>query len=441
MSDPAAVAQMSAAEIARRIRSGDTSPTAVVEAALSRAERLEPRLRAWVHLDADGALQAAGVLAKESRSGRMRGPLHGVPVAVKDIFDVAGMVTTSGAASFAHRRSVPDAPSIARLRQSGAVILGKTATTQFAFADPAETRNPWNLDHSPGGSSSGSAAVVAARIVPAALGSQTIGSTLRPASYCGIVGLKPTHGAISTEGVTPLSWSLDHVGIFARTVDDAALLFSVLMGTSAGSPSPRGARPPAFAIPRAFVEAVATREVKDNLAAATDVLAGAGARIEDVALPGSADQIDEVGRIVLRAEAAAFHSTWFSAHAAQYAPRIRELVEAGLNVSAVDFVRADQARHRFRQDMAPIFDRYDALLMPAAPATAPPLSLGTTGDPILCAPWSFGGFPAIAIPSGLSAERLPMAIQLVSGADAEQRLLEVAKWCQDRLNFTAEPKL
>lgn len=440
MSGPA-VEQMSAAEIARRVRSGDISPIAVVEAALARAERLEPRLRAWVHLDAEGALKSAGGLAKELKSGRVRGPLHGVPVAVKDIFDVAGMVTTSGAASFAHRRGVSDAPSIARLRHAGAVILGKTATTQFAFADPAETRNPWNLDHSPGGSSSGSAAAVAARIVPAALGSQTIGSTLRPASYCGIIGLKPTHGAISTEGVTPLSWSLDHVGIFARTVDDAALLFTVLTGRNAGSLSPRGTRPPAFAIPRAFVEAVATREVKENLAAAMDILAGAGARIEDIALPGSADQIDEVGRIVLRAEAAAYHHAWFSAHAAQYAPRIRELIEAGLNVSAVDFVRAEQARQRFRQDMTSILERCDALLMPAAPATAPPLSLGTTGDPVLCAPWSFGGFPAIAIPSGLSAARLPMAIQLVCGANAEQQLLEAAKWCQDRLSFTAEPKL
>jgi len=428
-------------EIARRIRSGDTSPTAVVEAALARAEGLEPRLRAWLHLDSDGARQAAGVLAKESKSGRVRGPLHGVPMAVKDIFDVAGMVTTSGAAPFAHRRNVTDAPSIARLRQAGAVILGKTATTQFAFADPAETRNPWNLDHSPGGSSSGSAAAVAARIVPAALGSQTIGSTLRPASYCGIVGLKPTYGAISTEGVTPLSWSLDHVGIFARTVEDAALLFSVLTGRGPGSPSPHGTRPPALGIPRAFVEAVSTREVKDNLTVAADVLAGAGARIEDIALPTSADQIGEVGRIVLRAEAAAYHSTWFSTHAAQYAPRIRELVDTGLKVSAVDFVRADRARLRFREDMAPIFERYDALLMPAAPATAPPLSLGTTGDPVLCAPWSFGGFPAIAIPSGLSAARLPFGIQLVAGTHGEQRLLEVAEWCEDLLKFTAEPKL
>ena len=171
------------------------------------------------------------------------------------------------------------------------------------------------------------------------------------------------------------------------------------------------------------------------------VASGRSPTIDDVALPESADQIDEVGRIVLRAEAAAYHSTWFSTHAAQYAPRIRELVDTGMKVSAVDFVRADQARLRFREDMAPIFERYDALLMPAAPATAPPLSLGTTGDPVLCAPWSFGGFPAIAIPSGLSAARLPFGIQLVAGTHGEQRLLEVAEWCEDLLKFTAEPKL
>lgn len=441
MTDPAAEERASATEIARRIRSKKSSPAPVIEACLERAERHEPLLRAWVHLDVHGALQAARVLEKEAKAGRVRGPLHGVPVAVKDIFDVAGMITTSGAPSFAHRKPASDALSIARLRQAGAVILGKTVTTQFAFADPAETRNPWNLEHSPGGSSSGSAAAVAARIAPVALGSQTIGSTVRPASYCGIVGLKPTHGAISTEGVTPLSWSLDHVGIFARHVDDVSLVFNVLTGSDPGSPSRRIKKPPALAIPRLFVEAAATREVKDNLAAATDVLARAGAHIEDVTIPESADRIDETGRVVLRAEAASYHSEWFSAHVSEYAPRIRELVESGMNVTGMQLVLADRARRRFREDVAPLFNRFDALLMPAAPATAPPISLGTTGDPIFCAPWSFGGFPAISIPSGLSAARLPIGIQLVAGLHKEQRLLDVARWCENLLKFTAEPKL
>ncbi|MGH9196536.1 MAG: amidase family protein, partial [Acidimicrobiia bacterium] len=207
------------------------------------------------------------------------------------------------------------------------------------------------------------------------------------------------------------------------------------------SPLVRNSHPPTLAIPRMFVEIVTTRDVKHSLAAASDLLAGSGARIEDVALPASADQIGEVGRVVLRAEAAAFHQTWFSAHSSEYAPKIRELVEAGLRVGGVEFVLADRARRQFREDLAPIFERYDALLMPAAPATAPPLSMGTTGDPVLCAPWSFGGFPAIAIPSGLSAEGLPFGIQLVAGAHKEQRLLEVAKWCEGLLKFTAQPKL
>ncbi|HEU5297988.1 MAG TPA: amidase family protein, partial [bacterium] len=186
---------------------------AVTEACLARIGGLDARLQAWVHVDRDGALEQARALEAEARAGRFRGPLHGVPVALKDIFDAAGLVTTSGAASFAHRRPEKDARSVALLRQAGAVILGKTITTPFAFADPSPTRNPWNLEHTPGGSSSGSAAGVAARMIPLALGSQTIGSTVRPAAYCGIVGLKATYGRINTEGVTPLSWSLDHVGI------------------------------------------------------------------------------------------------------------------------------------------------------------------------------------------------------------------------------------
>lgn len=426
--------------LAQAIRVGTLTATAVVEVAMERIERLDGRLQAWVLLDAAGAAAQARALDAEARTGRFRGPLHGVPVAVKDIFDVAGMVTTSGAAPFAHRRPGQDARSVARLREAGAIVLGKTVTTQFAFADPAQTRNPWNLEHSPGGSSSGSAAAVAARMVPLALGTQTIGSVLRPASYCGIVGFKPTHGAIGTDGVTPLAWSLDHVGIFTRTVGDAAFAYGVL---TAASPSmPLGEPPPPrLGIPWAFVERVSTREVRDHLEAVAGVLARAGARIDDAALPPTAARIDEVGRVVLKVEAAAYHARWFPAHAERYAPRIRELVEAGRAVPAAEFVAAERTRQQFAREMEAVFAGYDALLMPAAPAPAPPLREGTTGDPVLCAPWTFGGFPAIALPSGLSSEGLPLAIQLVAGADQEAALLAAARWCEGRLAFTAEPPL
>src|SRR2546425_1242608 len=222
---PLELAALGVAEARERIGRGTLSPVALVEACLERIGALDATVQAWVHVDAKGALAAARL----AEHAAVRGPLHGIPVAVKDIFDVAGLPTTAGAPPFAHRRPDEDAASVALLRAAGAIVLGKTHTTQFAYRDPAPTRNPWNLAHTPGGSSSGSAAAVAARMVPLALGSQTVGSVLRPAAYCGVVGFKPTHGLVPTAGVIPLAWSLDHVGVFTREVADAAAAFPLLV--------------------------------------------------------------------------------------------------------------------------------------------------------------------------------------------------------------------
>ncbi|MDR7559646.1 MAG: amidase [Armatimonadota bacterium] len=432
---------LTATRLAAAVRAGEVSASEVVEACLDRIARLDSSLQAWVVVDAAGARAAARQLDQEARAGRLRGPLHGVPVGVKDIIDVAGLTTTSGAPPFAHRRPERDAACVARLRAAGAVIVGKTATTPFAYADPAPTRNPWNLDHTPGGSSSGSAAAVAARMVPLALGTQTIGSTLRPASYCGIVGLKGTYGAVSLEGVTPLSWSLDHLGIFARSVDDVAAAFAALAETPPPPQAGAEAASPRLGIPRAFVEEVAAPDVLRHFRSAADTLARAGARVDDIALPPSSREIDASGRRVLAVEAAAYHRAWFAQHAAQYPPRIRDLVETGLQITGVEFVDAEHTRQRFRQEMLPILSRYDALLLPAASTPAPPLTEGTTGDPVLNAPWSFGGFPAIAVPSGLLGGGLPVAIQLVAGPHADGRLLAVARWCENILGFAHSPTL
>ena len=225
---PPELSALGVVEAAAEIRRGAVSPVSLVEACLERIRALDGAVQAWVHVDDKGALAAARERAEEAKRSTVRGPVHGIPVAVKDIFHVAGLPTTAGARPFAHSRPGEDATSVARLRAAGAIILGKTHTTQFAYRDPAPTRNPWNLAHTPGGSSAGSAAAVAARMAPLALGSQTVGSVLRPAAYCGVVGFKPTHGLVSTAGVIPLAWSLDHVGVFTRGVADAALVFSVL---------------------------------------------------------------------------------------------------------------------------------------------------------------------------------------------------------------------
>src|SRR6267142_4796154 len=245
----AELAALGVQEGAEAIRTGVVSPVELVEACLARIHTMDGELRAWAHVDAAGALAIARERESEVRAGRLRGPLHGVAVGVKDVFDVAGMPTTGGARSFAHTRPTVDAAAVARIRAAGAIVLGKTVTTEFAYRDPAPTRNPWNHGHTPGGSSAGSAAAVAARMAPLALGSQTVGSVLRPAAYCGVVGFKGTHGLVPVGGVIPLAWSLDHVGVLARSVADAALAMSVLAGrdlSPSSLSSPRLALAPAL---------------------------------------------------------------------------------------------------------------------------------------------------------------------------------------------------
>ena len=443
--------EMGAAEIARRIRAGTVSPVDLLAACLGRIEAIEPVVKAWVHLDREAATRTADQREFEARTQRTWGALHGVPVALKDIFDAAGLPTTAGAGSFAHRHPVADATSVARLRAAGAIVLGKVTTTAFAFLDPSPTRNPWNPEHTPGGSSSGPAAAVASRMVPLALGSQTVGSVLRPAAYCGVVGFKPSHGLISAAGVVPLAWSLDHVGIFARAVEDCALALGILAGADAADPLSSGAAaddylaavarpvPPRLGVLRRLVER-ATPEMGTHLEAVVRMLRSAGALVSDVDLPPSFANLHEAGNRVARAEAAAYHAPLFARHADEYPPRIREAIEQGRTISAVEYLAAQQTRRVFRQEMAPIAARYDALLLPTAPAPAP-RGLQSTGDPYFCAPWSFAGMPAIALPSGLDGAGLPLSIQLVGGAFAEARLLGAAGWCEGALAFSAGPPL
>ncbi len=432
--EAATLARLTAREAQRRLREGTLAAEALLDACLARIRALDGELRAWVHVDEAGARAAARECDAGARAGRLRGPLHGVPVGVKDIFDVAGLPTTGGARPWAHTRPTQDAAAVARLRAAGAVILGKTATTEFAYRDPAPTRNPWNPEHTPGGSSSGSAAAVGARMVPLALGSQTVGSVLRPAAYCGVVGVKPTHGLIPVEGVIPLAWSLDHVGVFARSVADAALVLGVLAGrTCDAAPG----RPPRLAVAPELV-ARAEPALAEHLRQVASRLREAGATVVEVSLPGSFKDLHAAGLAVLEAEAAAYHGDRFAKHADEYGKEIRALVERGLEQSAVAYVRANRARLRFRDEVMPLLAAHDALLSPTAPGPAP-AGRGSTGDASLCAPWSYSGVPSVSLPSGLGPGGLPWAIQLTAAAGGEAALLGVAAWCENVLRFTAAP--
>jgi Asp-tRNA(Asn)/Glu-tRNA(Gln) amidotransferase A subunit family amidase len=385
----------------------------------------------------------------EARDGRFMGPLHGVPVALKDIYDAAGLVTTSGAAPWAHRRPSADAVSVARLRAAGAVILGKVTTTPFALRDPTPTGNPWNPAHTPGGSSSGSGSAVGSRMVPLALGTQTVGSVLRPAAYCGVVGFKPTHGRISAVGVTPLAWSLDHVGVLCRSVEDAALALGIMAGHDPGDPhsvamlvEDYAAALAAPAAPRLGVlRPLLERAEADNAAqieTTLEALRRAGAHVEEAPLCLSFEGIHSAGETVVRSEAAAFHRDLYAQHGAEYPKHIGEAVKAGLAIPAVDYLAAQACRRVFRTEMSVVAARYDALVSPTAAGPAPK-GLDSTGDPFFCAPWSSAGMPSISLPTSLAGNGLPFAVQLTGAPWSEARLLAAAAWCERAIGFAETP--
>jgi Asp-tRNA(Asn)/Glu-tRNA(Gln) amidotransferase A subunit family amidase len=421
---------------AAAIRAGETTSAEIVNACLERIRAIDPALQAWIHVDDAGARAAARAADAAVRPGATLGPLHGVPIGVKDIIDVAGMPTTAGARPFAHTLPARDATCVARLRAAGGIVLGKTHTTQFAYRDPAPTRNAWNTAHTPGGSSSGSAAAVAARQVPVALGSQTVGSILRPAAYNGIVGLKGTNGLVPLEGVVPLGFSLDHIGPLTRSVDDAALV----LGVMAGRPlKPEPIETPRLAVARELF-ARAESEVRKHLEAVVERLAKEGARVEDVRLPASFAELADAALITLEVEAATYHAPTFAKYADDYGPGMAEMLTRGLKHSGIEYVAASRTRARVRDEVAPLLAQHDALLSPTAPAPAP-AGLTWTGDASLCQPWSTLGAPSISVPSGLSVQRLPMALQLVQAPAGDARLLGAAVWCERVLGFSDAPPM
>ena len=468
---------LTATEAVRQMRSGTLRPTAYLNACLACINDWEPEIGAWVHLDRVAAMHTAQEREWEIGLGRCAGVLHGVPVALKDIIDVAGLPTTAGAGPFAHRTPSVDATAVARMRAHGAVILGKVTTTAFAFLDPSLTRNPWNRAHTPGGSSSGPAAAVAARMVPLALGTQTVGSVLRPAAYCGVVGFKPSHGRISTAGVVPLAWSLDHIGVFSRSVEDAALTLGLLAGADVADPRSSAAPvdnylaglidPPAprLGFLRPLLERT-TPEMSTHLEMVVQALRDQGAGVVEVDLPPSFGNdagalwtttlanevpaghtsartfsgIHDAALTVVQAEAAAAHHALFAAHAEDFPPKIRQALAGGQVIPAVAFLLAQEARERFRHEAVALAVRYDALLTPTVGAPAPK-GLEATGDPYFCAPWSAAGMPAIALPSGLAEDGLPLSIQLVGAPFAEARLLAAAAWCERVLAFDSQPSV
>jgi aspartyl-tRNA(Asn)/glutamyl-tRNA(Gln) amidotransferase subunit A len=440
------------AGIGRLLRQGEVSCVDILNACLEQVDEWEPKIHAWVVLDREGAMAQARALDEELRSGQDRGPLHGIPIGVKDIIDVEGLPTACGAKRWADRIAGIDAYMVSPLRRAGVVIMGKTVTTPYAWIDPPPTRNPWNLDRTPGGSSSGSAAAVSCGMCYAAFGTQTGGSITRPASFCGVASMKPGKeiaGFHRLERVYPLAASLDHVGYLARAVDDLRLLFNGLrsyynLNRRQGSwtadsrfdfpdwPDQAGRRggPARLGRARGFFERRAEPTIRSTLDDAAAALASAGADVRDLEDPVDFDRILVDHRRVMAAEAALEHSDEFDAHPDDYPPRIRELLLEGRSVAAVDYIRAARSMNDAKMRViCRLLDREaDALITPATVGTAPDAS--TTGDPAFNSPWSYTGLPTISFPIGRAADGLPVSVQLVGIDGGEDNLLDVAVWSE-----------
>ncbi len=422
----------------QQIRSGQISPLELVDACLQRIERLDDRLNAWVQVHAEDARGQAEHQQDLLARGIDLGPLQGIPLGIKDVIDVAGWPTEAGSTLLAGQVAEQDAAVVARLRQSGAILLGKTVTTEFACFDPAGTRNPWNLQHSPGGSSSGSAAAVAAGMCLGALGSQTGGSIVRPASYCGVAGLKPTRHRVDLQGVVPVSRHLDHVGPIATCAADLNLLLAAISDWQA--PVEPADQPPRLMVIHDYFLEQCDPAVRQVTLAALDRLQQAGAELARTPLPESFRNVHAMHRCIMAVEAAEVHFASFAQHREAYSPNITALLEEGLSTFAIDYSLSLRHQEVFRQQVKQMLGDEGVAIAPATNTPAP-AGLDSTGDPAFQSPWTYAGLPAVTIPCGLSLDQLPCGLQLVAPEDREDLLLNVARWCERALDFHEQPPI
>jgi Asp-tRNA(Asn)/Glu-tRNA(Gln) amidotransferase A subunit family amidase len=431
------------AAAAEEIRSGRLSSLDYVEACLTRIEEFEPEIGAWSFLDPDFARAEAAARDEYRRRGHSTGPLHGLPIGVKDIVDVQGMPCEFGSPLYAGRRPRRDAHLVTKLRAAGAIIPGKTVTTEFATFTPGKTRNPHNPDHTPGGSSSGSAAAVAAFMLPGAIGSQTKASIVRPAAYCGLYGYKPSYGMISRSGVLKISPPLDQMGTLARSLEDAALLAEVIVGHDPEDPGslPPFPTPPLVrtlledppVLPRiAFLKGPFWDRVEPALQEACgELLEAVGERMSEIALPEGFEQALGWQETIMESETARL----FAADLARddesgsegISASFRGLIEKGRSHSAVAFNEAMAARAGLNAILEEIFEEFDAIVTPSAAGEAPE-GLDFTGNPVFGAIWTFLGLPCVSLPLFQGEKGLPMAVQAIGPAGDDARLLRTAHW-------------
>lgn len=425
------------------LQEGRITSEELVSRCLERIREVDARVEAWAFLDPNYALDQARRADTTRREGRPLGPLHGVPVGIKDIFDTADMPTEDGSVLHAGRRPQRDSTVVSLLREAGAVIMGKTVTTELAVYFPGKTRNPHDPERTPGGSSSGSAAAVAAGMVPLAIGTQTNGSVIRPAAYCGIVGYKPSHGAISRRGVLPQSQALDHVGVFATNIEDVALVAEVLMRYDPDDPDMRpSARPELSRIaaeepplpPRlAFVKSPFWGHAEEATKAAfAELIEFLGDRAAEVPLPSVFDHAIELHKTIHEADLAVSYAPEYEKGKKRLSENLRKMIERGRAIRAGDYIRARARIPLLNRAIEDFYDNFDAIITPATTGEAP-RGLTSTGNPIFCTIWTLLGAPAITLPLLQGNGGLPLGVQLVGRRGDDGRLLRTAQWLNDQV--------
>jgi Asp-tRNA(Asn)/Glu-tRNA(Gln) amidotransferase A subunit family amidase len=434
---------LSATEVASQIADGTVSAEDYVRACLARIEQVEPEIQAFANLVPDYAIDQARSLDRYRLEGKPLGPLHGIPVAIKDIIDTEDYPTEFGSPLFAGRRADSDAAIVAKLRAAGAVIIGKTVTTEFAYFHPGKTCNPHDTSRTPGGSSSGTAAAVAAGMVPLAIGTQTNGSIIRPASFCGVYGAKPSKGLVPRTGILPLSKTLDVVGPFARSLPDIALLLEAIAGYDAGDSDTRPfvvPNFPAFAVedfpvePRfGFVRTPVWDKAEPEAQRAFEKLAESlGENCVRIDLPPEYAEAWDIHRTIMTAEMAHNLGHIVDRSGDGVSEVLRKLVAEGREVSAVAYQRALNEARQLTDSLAGYFQHCNAFLTPATTGVAPK-GLDATGNPVFCSMWTLSGLPSLSLPLLTGEDDLPIGVQLVGGPNDDARLMRTAHWLVRKL--------
>lgn len=427
---------LSLVEAARGIKSRLFTSEEYIQALLARIKSLDEDIQAWAWLKPAEAIKAARASDSYLHSGGTPGLFQGIPLGVKDIFATAGMPTEMGSSAFAGHIPKESARVIRLLESQGAFVMGKTVTAECAFFFPGKTRNPWNPLHTPGGSSSGSAAAVAAGFVPAALGTQTNGSVIRPAAFCGVVGFKPTQGIIPIEGALTFSHTLDQVGVFTRHVEDAAMLVAPLTENSAQHTPVICTRstPPRLAAVRTPVWEQAEDYARQTFMENIRTLRKGGAEVEEVELPELSGLAHQSIRIIMAVEAAFNLEELYLKQASLLSSVLKDFLFEGKGVGAVNYLQALKIRLNLQSELRRFLAKYDAIITPPTTGEAP-ATLEQTGNPCFCSIWSLCGAPAITIPVGFGPRGLPLGLQIVGAHGKDGELLSAAHWCEGLFSF------